>query len=223
MYSRVPPRELYERTGIQLMPINTIFELAAMAAEADPALDDADTLLLIPDLLHHWLCGGTVERVHERDDDAVLRPARGRLGRRPRSSASTSRPRLLPEVVPPGTPLGRATPRDRPARRVIAVATHDTGSAVAAVPFREPDSAFLSVGTWSLVGLEVDEPLITDETFAANLTNEGGVAGTFRLLRNVTGLWLLHECRRSWAVGGPMPLVRGARRARRRRAARSAR
>ena len=85
---------------------------------------------------------------------------------------------------------------------MIAVATHDTGSAVAAVPFREADSAFLSVGTWSLVGLEVDEPLITDETFAANLTNEGGVAGTFRLLRNVTGLWLLHECRRSWESEG---------------------
>ena len=70
------------------------------------------------------------------------------------------------------------------------------------MPFREADSAFLSVGTWSLVGLEVDEPLITDETFAANLTNEGGVAGTFRLLRNVTGLWLLHECRRSWESEG---------------------
>jgi rhamnulokinase len=85
---------------------------------------------------------------------------------------------------------------------VIAVATHDTGSAVAAVPFRGPESVFLSVGTWSLVGVEIDEPLITDETFAANLTNEGGVAGTFRLLRNVTGLWLLHECRRGWESEG---------------------
>jgi rhamnulokinase len=82
------------------------------------------------------------------------------------------------------------------------VATHDTGSAVAAVPFRGPGSVFLSVGTWSLVGMEVDRPLITDETFAANLTNEGGVAGTFRLLRNITGLWLLHEARRTWATQG---------------------
>src|SRR5262249_42558100 len=78
----------------------------------------------------------------------------------------------------------------------------DTGSAVAAVPFRSPDSVFLSVGTWSLVGVEIDEPLITEETFAANLTNEGGVDGTFRLLRNVTGLWLLQECRRSWESEG---------------------
>ena len=85
---------------------------------------------------------------------------------------------------------------------MIAVATHDTGSAVAAVPFGHHDSVFVSAGTWSLVGLEVARPLITDATFAANLTNEGGVAGTFRLLRNVTGLWLLHESRRAWADAG---------------------
>ena len=85
---------------------------------------------------------------------------------------------------------------------VVAVATHDTASAVAAVPFRRPDSVFVSVGTWSLVGLEVDEPVITDASFAANITNEGGVDDTVRLLRNVTGLWLLHECRRAWADEG---------------------
>ena len=85
---------------------------------------------------------------------------------------------------------------------VVAVATHDTGSAVAAVPFRQPSSVFISAGTWSLVGLEVQAPVINDAAFAANLTNEGGVGGTFRLLRNVTGLWLLHECRRVWAQEG---------------------
>ena len=153
----------------------------------------------------------------------MLRPARTAAGRPTCSSASAIPTRLLPEVVPPGTRLGRSdAERRRDGATVIAVATHDTGSAVAAVPFRAADSAFLSVGTWSLVGLEVDEPLITDETFAANLTNEGGVAGTFRLLRNVTGLWLLHECRRAWALEGassrstsssrsPRPLRRSAR------------
>jgi rhamnulokinase len=85
---------------------------------------------------------------------------------------------------------------------VVAVATHDTASAVAAVPFRRPGSVFVSAGTWSLVGLEVAEPVITDAAFAANLTNEGGVGGTVRLLRNVTGLWLVHECRRAWADEG---------------------
>src|SRR5262249_21337122 len=84
----------------------------------------------------------------------------------------------------------------------VAAATHDTGSAVAAVPFGSPGAAFVSAGTWSLVGVEVAEPVITDATFEANLTNEGGVGGTFRLLRNVTGLWLVHECRRVWALEG---------------------
>jgi rhamnulokinase len=85
---------------------------------------------------------------------------------------------------------------------VVAVATHDTGSAVAAVPFRGPDAAFICAGTWSLVGMEVPDAVIGDASFAANLTNEGGVGGTFRLLRNVTGLWLLHECRRVWSLEG---------------------
>ena len=123
--------------------------------------------------------------------------------------------RLLPEVVNPGTvlgPLGRDdTGLDAD---VVAVATHDTGSAVAAVPFRGPAAAFICAGTWSLVGLEVPDPVIGDASFAANLTNEGGVGGTFRLLRNVTGLWLLHECRRVWALEGQRALLRGAGRAR---------
>ena len=197
VYSRIPPRELYERTGIQLMPINTIFELAAMTLEADRALDRADRLLLIPDLLHHRLCGAGSSEFTNATTTQCFDPRTNdwAYDLLERLDIPT---RLLPEVVPPATPIGRT----REGAQVIAVATHDTGSAVAAVPFREADSAFLSVGTWSLVGLEVDEPLITDETFAANLTNEGGVAGTFRLLRNVTGLWLLHECRRSWESEG---------------------
>jgi rhamnulokinase len=109
--------------------------------------------------------------------------------------------------VPPGTVLGPLRPEvaERTALRgatVVAVATHDTASAVAAVPFRAPDSAYISAGTWSLVGLELPGARIDDATFAANLTNEGGIGGTFRLLRNVTGLWLLHECRRVWALEG---------------------
>jgi rhamnulokinase len=197
VYARVPPRELYERTGIQLMGINTIFELAAMTLEADRALDEADRLLLIADLLHHRLCGATSSEFTNATTTQCFDPRTGdwaydvleRIG---------IPTRLLPEVVPPATPIGRT----EEGAQVIAVATHDTGSAVAAVPFRDADSVFLSVGTWSLVGLEIDEPLITDKTFAANLTNEGGVAGTFRLLRNVTGLWLLHECRRGWESEG---------------------
>jgi len=206
VFSRVPPRELYERTGIQLLPINTVFELAAMVVEHDPALDAADGLLFVPDLFHHRLCGSrTTELTNATTTqcfDAVTRTWATDLLER--LDIPT---RLLPEVVAPGTLLGSVTAETAEATglgaaAVIAPGTHDTASAVAGVPFRNAGSVFLSVGTWSLVGMEVERPLINDETYGANLTNEGGVAGTYRLLRNVTGLWLLHECRRAWAAQG---------------------
>ena len=203
---RISPRELYDRTGIQLLPINTIFELAAMAGESDPVLDVADSMLLIPDLVHSWLCG---VRTSERTNASTTQCLDARTGVWARDLVERLDvpSRLLPELVEPGTRLGSlhaavAEETHLGATDVVAVATHDTGSAVAAVPFRRPDSVFISVGTWSLVGLEVDEPVITDASFAANLTNEGGVDHTVRLLRNVTGLWLLHECRRAWADEG---------------------
>jgi rhamnulokinase len=204
--ARVPARELYGRTGIQLMPINTVFQLNAMVAAADPALEVAETLLMIPDLLHYWLSGvavceltnATTTQCFDPNGSAWAGDIVERLGI-PR--------RLFPEVVPPGTPLGplRADVVEETRLAdaiVVAPATHDTASAVASVPFRRQGSAYISSGTWSLVGVELAAPLIDDRTFAANLTNEGGVAGTFRLLRNVTGLWLLHECRRTWALEG---------------------
>lgn len=202
VFARVPARELYERTGIQLLPINTLFELAAMAAEGDPALESADVLLLIPDLFHHWLCGSRTSEFTNATTTQCFDPASSGWATDllERLDVPT---RLFPEVVPPGTPLGEVTAEAGLGKAlVIAVATHDTGSAVAAVPFNRSGSIFLSVGTWSLVGVEIERPLINDDTFAANLTNEGGVAGTFRLLRNVTGLWLLDECRRCWAEEG---------------------
>ena len=202
VYERVPPRELYDRTGIQLLPINTVFELAAMAAAGDPALAAADRLLLIPDLFHHWLCGARTTELTNATTTQCYDPAAGGWAADLLERLEIPA-RILPEIVPPGTPLGPARQElELGGATVIAVATHDTGSAVAAVPFGRGGSVFLSVGTWSLVGVEVDRPLITDETFAANLTNEGGVAGTFRLLRNVAGLWLLDECRRCWAEEG---------------------
>jgi rhamnulokinase len=206
VYVRVPPRELYERTGIQLMPINSVFELAAMAADRDPALRGAATLQLVPDLIHHWLCGSATTELTNASTTQCLDTRAGAWATDllERLDIPT---RLFPEVVEPGTVLGPVLPgvadeTGLDGAEVIAVATHDTGSAVAAVPFVRPGSAFLSVGTWSLVGVEVAEPTITDASFAANLTNEAGVAGTTRLLRNVTGLWLLHECRRAWAASG---------------------
>ena len=204
--THVPARELYDRTGIQLMPINTVFELAAMAAEGDPALDGAKTMLLIPDLIHYWLCGSTTSELTNATTTQCFDPHTGgwAVDLLERLDVPT---RLLPDVVRPGTrlaPLSAEVAEETGLRdaEVVAVATHDTGSAVAAIPFRQADSVFISVGTWSLVGLEVTKPVITDAAFSANLTNEGGVDGTFRLLRNVTGLWLIHECRRVWAQEG---------------------
>ena len=205
VHSRMPARELYERTGIQLMPINTVYELAALADERDPALDRAETLLLIPDLFHHWLCGSRTSEYTNATTTQCFDAQTGGwaidLLERLEIPA-----RLFPEIVTPGTPSVRSRPRCRATgidrATAVAAGTHDTASAVAAVPLRGPGSVYLSIGTWSLVGVETDEPLIDDKTFAANLTNEGGVAGTVRLLRNVTGLWLLHECRRTWGLEG---------------------
>lgn len=203
---RVPARELYERTGIQLLPINTVFELGAMAADGDPALAVADTLLLIPDLIHYWLCGARSSEFTNATTTQCFDPRTGKwaadLLERIGVPAS-----LLPEVVRPGTRLRRlchdvSEETQLDGVEVIAAATHDTGSAVAAIPLGGPDSAYVSAGTWSLVGVEVREPVITDAAFDANLTNEGGVGGMFRLLRNVTGLWLVHECQRAWALEG---------------------
>jgi rhamnulokinase len=156
----------------------------------------------MPDLLQFWLCGRRVAELTNATTTQCYDPAsRGwALDLLARLDVPTG---ILPEIVPPATVLGRLSPEvGAGAARVVAGATHDTGAAVAAVPFRQPGSAFLSVGTWSLVGVETREPVTGDAAFHANLTNEGGVDGTYRVLRNVTGLWLLHECRRTWAAEG---------------------
>ena len=204
--ARVPARELYGRTGIQIIPINTIFELAALAADDDAGLAGAETLLLIPDLVNNRLAGTRVSEYTNATTTQCLDATSGSWAEDLLERLAVPA-RILPELVRPGTVLGALTSSAADDTRlggatVIAVASHDTASAVAAIPLRGPSSAYISAGTWSLVGVEVDGPLIDDRTFAANLTNEGGVDGTFRLLRNVTGLWLLHECRRAWAEAG---------------------
>ncbi len=203
---RVPPRELYERSGIQLLPINTIFELAAMAADADPVLAVANRLLLIPDLMHHWLSGSEVsEHTNATTTQCLdIRAGTWLVDILDRLEIPVS---LLPDVVPPATVLGAVTGDVAAATgldgvAVVATATHDTASAVAAIPLGGERSAYISVGTWSLVGVEAREPVVDDSSFRANVTNEGGVAGTVRVLRNVTGLWLLHECARAWSLSG---------------------
>jgi len=206
VFAHVPRRELYERTGVQHLPINTIFELGAMARDADPALEIAETLLLVPDLVNHWLCGARTSELTNATTTQCLDPAQ-------HSWAADLLERIgvdqavMPDLVHPGTVLatlddGVAADVGLSGTTVVAVATHDTASAVAGTPLTSPGSVYISAGTWSLVGIEATEPVITDASYAANLTNEGGVGGTFRVLRNVTGLWLVHECRRQWADDG---------------------
>lgn len=203
VFDQVNPRELYERTGIQLLPINTLYELAAMVAEGDRALEAAHRLLMIPDLFNHWLCGSTTTERTNASTTQCFDPHVGTWATDllERLAIPTD---LLPDVVEPGTPLGAVTAEETgiAGASVVATATHDTAAAVAATPLRGERDAYLSVGTWSLVGVETKSAVVNEAAFRANLTNEAGVESTFRVLRNVTGLWLLQECRRVWSEAG---------------------
>jgi rhamnulokinase len=197
----VPAREIYERTGIQFLPINTLYQLMAMAAAGDPQLEVAERLLPMPALLAHWLGGAPAcERTMATTTQCFdVRAGAWALDLLAHLGVPTG---IFGEVVEPGTDLGPLL-GERGAARVIAPGTHDTASAVAAVPFAPGrQAAFLSAGTWSLVGMELDRPVVSDAAREANLSNEGGVAGTVRLLKNVMGLWLVQECRRAWARAG---------------------
>ncbi len=208
-FERMPRDEIYGVTGIQFMAINTVYQLLAMARADDPLLRHADRLLLTADLFAHFLAGSSVAEYTLASTSQAL-DARTRDWARPMLERLGIPTRLLPEVVPPGTDVGTlrgdlAEAAGLGATRVILPGSHDTASAVAATPLADPGTAFLSSGTWSLVGLEVPEPVISPASLAANLTNEGGVGGTIRLLRNVAGLWLVQESRRALWPNGDAP------------------
>jgi rhamnulokinase len=196
---RVPRERVYGRTGVQFLPFNTLYQLAAMAESGDPALAAARRLLLVPDLVNRALTGSEVSEWTNATTTQCFDPRGGAWDEDLVREAGVD-PSILPEVVPPSTVLGPLAPDVRAATGlgavpVIAPATHDTGSAVAAVPAHGEGWAFLSSGTWSLVGVETPAPVITEAAREANLTNEGGIAGTNRLLRNVMGLWLVQRLR----------------------------
>jgi rhamnulokinase len=198
---RVGRERLYLATGIQLIEINTIFQL--MAEARDGSLGRADRLLLIPDLFHHLLSGAAVAEYTVASTTGAYDMAGGRWAADLLGELGIPT-QMLPEVVDAGTDLGPVQ-LELPgygATRVITPPSHDTASAVVGVPLTDPDAAFISSGTWSLVGVETTEPVINEEAMAANLTNEGGAFGSIRLLRNSGGLWLLQESRRQWAREG---------------------
>lgn len=200
---RVGRGEIFARTGIQFLPFNTIYQLAAQAREGWPTR--AERLLLIPDLCHHALCGSTVTERTNASTTQLLRADDGRWDES--LFARLGLPRaLMPEVVPAGTPLGTLSAGVQAELGVgplpvVAPATHDTASAVAGTPLR-PGWAYISSGTWSLVGVERDAPLIDEAVARANFTNEMGAFGTVRFLKNVMGLWILESCLREWEAAG---------------------
>jgi rhamnulokinase len=200
---RVPREEIYEQTGIQFIPINTLYQLMALVTSRDPQLDAADRLLTMPALLAYWLTGTQADEFTDATTTQCYDPRAGTWAAGMLEKLGIP-VRIFGEVVHPGTDLGAPlADLGLNVGRVIAPGTHDTASAVAAVPFESNEhAAYISSGTWSLVGIEVGEPVINREALEANLTNEGGVGGTFRLLKNVMGLWLLQECRRAWSVKG---------------------
>lgn len=203
--SRIPPEALYRLTGVQLQPFNTIFQIVAAAASAQ--LETASRLLLIPDLVGYWLSGVEIAELTNASTTGMLDVVGGtwsaEVVEHLRAATATDLRRLLAPVVEPGSYLGTLRPMvadltGLAGAHLVAVGSHDTASAVAAVPMTRPDAAYISSGTWSLVGLELDRPVLSDASRAANFTNEQGVGGTIRFIRNVAGLWLLQESMRTW-------------------------
>jgi rhamnulokinase len=188
--------DLYAANGLQVLPFNTIYQL--VAAAGTPALAAATDLLLIPDLLAHWLTGVRAAEVTNASTTGLLDPVARRWDTGLMAKVGID-PALFAPLCEPGTLLGPVTAADAGTTApVVAVGSHDTASAVVAVPAETERFAYISCGTWSLVGVELDAPVLTGASRAANFSNELGVDGTVRYLRNVMGLWLLQECVREW-------------------------
>lgn len=207
--TRVPREEIFSHTGLQFMEINTLYQLVAMSQQSPELLSQASTFLMIPDFLNWLLCGSRVVEFTNATTTQCFHAgnrtwAFDMLGKLDLPAS------MFPEVVDPGTKLGSL--REDVAREascarfdVVAPATHDTGSAVVAVPTELTGTAkwaYISSGTWSLMGLEVPEAVLTERALELNVTNEGGVDGTYRLLKNIMGLWLVQQCRASFERKG---------------------
>lgn len=199
LFEIVPKKEIYARTGIQFLPFNTLYQLFAMAQNRSGQLATAEKFLMVPDFFHYLFTGKTsceftnattsqIFNVHENTWDTALIEKIG------------VRADIFPDAVKPGTVIGNLTQEMRDMTGlceipVIAPATHDTGSAIAAAPAKGKNWAYISSGTWSLMGIEIDQPITTDQAMRFNFTNEGGVNGTYRFLKNIIGLWLVQRCR----------------------------
>lgn len=203
-FTRMSREQIFAHTGVQFMKLNSLYQLLSM--RDSPLLASAETLLLMADLFNFYFTGAKVCEFSNATTTQFYDPRQ--------SAWSTALleglglpTHFLPEIVQPGTQIGSLLPSIAVETGlgpvpVIAPATHDTGSAVAAVPAETRDYAYISSGTWSLMGVELDEPLVNDEALQYNFTNEGGVGPTYRFLKNIMGLWLVQECRRHWEREG---------------------
>lgn len=205
----ISAEKLYHKTGIQFMDFNTVFKLFACQRENYRPYAEAKHILFLPDAVSFYLTGRMVCEYTALSTSAMMDPRTKDLDAEILAACGLNREQF-PEVVMPGHDLGTLKEDILAATglnsdcRVVAVAGHDTGSAVAACPrvINGKRAAYLSCGTWSLMGIVTDEPVITGESCALNITNEGGVNGTTRLLKNITGMWILEQCRKEWAVQG---------------------
>ena len=202
----VPRAEIYEQTGIQFLQLNTLYQMLAISRTNRWMLDSARTMLMMPDLFNFWFTGVKANEFTEATTTQFYNP-RTESWATDLLAEFDIPTQFLQEVVPPGAVLGKLRPSiieqtGASETRLVAPASHDTGSAVAAVPASGRSHAYISSGTWSLMGIESTEPIINEKALEFNLTNEGGAAGTYRVLRNIMGLWLVQESRRTWALDG---------------------
>jgi rhamnulokinase len=204
----VPREEIFERTGIQFMQFNTIFQLLAMKQADSPLLEMAETLLMMPDLFNFWFTGRKRVEFSDATTTQLYDPRAGGWSAELIGKFGFPQ-KIFGEIVPSGTVLGPMREDIREelgignSVSIIAPASHDTGSAVAAVPAsKDRPWAYISSGTWSLMGVEVKEPIINETSSQYNFTNEGGFGGTYRFLKNIAGLWLIQECKRTWEQAG---------------------
>ena len=212
-FKRVPREKIYETTGIQFMFFNTLNQIMSEVVTDRQELKQADKLLFTPDLINYWLCGVAT-------NEYTIASTSQLLDVRSREWATDLLEGLgVPkapfcEITKPSTVLGNLLPDLAQATglstdvTVVAVGSHDTASAVAAVPAETDSHAYLSSGTWSLMGVESDEPVVSDKAYDYGFTNEGGLNNSIRLLKNITGLWLVQECRRNWTEAGDAPSFR---------------
>ncbi|MDE2749469.1 MAG: rhamnulokinase [Chloroflexota bacterium] len=196
VFERMPRREIFARTGIQFMPLNALYQLAAGIRDGSPLLEQAASMLTIADLFNYWLTGSKTCEFTEATTMQLYNPALADWDREIMAAVGIPSELLTP-IVEPGARIGQYQGID-----VILPACHDTGSAVVAVPSTEANSAYLSSGTWSLLGLELAAPILSDAAYEANVTNEGGYGGSWRLLKNIMGLWLVDQCRATWRAAG---------------------